>query len=272
MARLPPTIQVLRALFAKSGNLCAFPMCSHPLIDENNLFVGQVCHIEAAESGGERYNPVQTDEQRRNYENLILLCYRHHVVTNDTGLFTVDRLRRMKSEHEAKYSSGAFAPDDRVLCALAADMERYWAKVGYLHEHAHTAGEFKAPVKATASFDEVAADAREALQQLTSLSRHLQNDPLYEDALAFLRILGYDTTAVENAEQFKNPFIERNWDVVQLGLRNWLITLSILIDQMDLLFTSERLKTGPNDPATLKKLEELKARFLHAATEIGLAE
>jgi hypothetical protein len=272
MARLPPATQVLRALFAKSGNLCAFPGCPHPLVDENNLFVGQVCHIEAAERGGERYNPAQTDEERRGYENLVLLCYRHHVVTNDTRLYTVERLREIKSAHERQYSGKTFAPDDRVISAIAADMERYWAKVGYLHQHAHAGGDFKAPVNVNATFDEVAAAAREALEHLTSIATQLQDDPLHSDALTFLRELGYDTTAIETAESCKNPFIGRNWEVVHLGLRNWLTTLSLLMDQLELLFTSERVKAQPSSAAALKKLEDLKARFLQAATELGLAE
>jgi len=83
MARKSPTSQTLRALLAKSGNQCAFPDCNHPLINEKNKLIAQLCHIEAANKGGERYNPNQDDEQRRGYENLLFLCYRHHIETND---------------------------------------------------------------------------------------------------------------------------------------------------------------------------------------------
>ncbi|WP_172953346.1 hypothetical protein [Klebsiella pneumoniae] len=43
------------------------------LINSYGQYVGNVCHIEAAEVGGERYNKSQTDEDRRAYSNLILL-------------------------------------------------------------------------------------------------------------------------------------------------------------------------------------------------------
>ncbi|EKE03034.1 MAG: hypothetical protein ACD_20C00287G0017 [uncultured bacterium] len=65
MTRKAPTTDILRALFARSGNQCAFPSCNHHLINHKNQFVGQICHIEAANVGGERYNPSQNDEQRR---------------------------------------------------------------------------------------------------------------------------------------------------------------------------------------------------------------
>src|SRR5699024_11234348 len=65
MTRLAITRKTLIPLFAKSGNVCAFPGCTHELVTARNLFVGQICHIEAANPGGQRYNPNSTDEERR---------------------------------------------------------------------------------------------------------------------------------------------------------------------------------------------------------------
>ena len=79
MGRLTPKTNTLKALFAKSGNQCAFPGCDHPMINKKNQFIGQVCHIESALPGGERFNKESNDEFRRCYENLILLCYPHHI-------------------------------------------------------------------------------------------------------------------------------------------------------------------------------------------------
>ena len=39
--------------------------------NKKNQLIGEVCHIEAAEIGGERYNPNQSDEDRRDYSNFI---------------------------------------------------------------------------------------------------------------------------------------------------------------------------------------------------------
>lgn len=71
------------------------------MIDAENDFVGNICHIEAASEGGERFNPNQTDEERWSYGNLILLCYEHHIKTNNVTKYTVEVLRKMKSDHEA---------------------------------------------------------------------------------------------------------------------------------------------------------------------------
>jgi hypothetical protein len=56
--RLTPTKDTLRELYLKSGNRCAFPGCHKALFNSKGVFVGQICHIEAAESGGQRFNLV----------------------------------------------------------------------------------------------------------------------------------------------------------------------------------------------------------------------
>lgn len=102
--RLAPTRETLRELYLKSGNRCAFPGCKKALFNAKGVFVGQICHIEAAEPGGERFNKHQTNEQRRHPSNLVLMCYDHHVETDDVLKFPVDRMRRIKEEHEKLFS------------------------------------------------------------------------------------------------------------------------------------------------------------------------
>lgn len=102
--RLAPTRDTLRELYLKSGNRCAFPGCKKSLFNIKGVFVGQICHIEAAEPGGERFNEKQTNEQRRAPANLVLMCYDHHVETDDVDKFPVAAMVRIKTEHEKKFS------------------------------------------------------------------------------------------------------------------------------------------------------------------------
>jgi hypothetical protein len=101
MARLAIEKLVLRDLGIRSKNKCAFPRCDHPVLNEKGEYVAELCHIEAAEQGGERHNPSQTDDERRAYGNLLFLCHAHHVATNDVTAFPVEKLRAMKEQHEA---------------------------------------------------------------------------------------------------------------------------------------------------------------------------
>jgi hypothetical protein len=93
----------LKELFALSGNICAFPGCKQKIFEDNHNSIGQICHIEAAKPDGERYNPNQTDADRNSFNNLILLCANHHLVTNDVSIYTVEKLKAMKKRHEERF-------------------------------------------------------------------------------------------------------------------------------------------------------------------------
>ena len=112
--RLAPKGDTLRELFLKSGNLCAFPGCGALMMDSEGTFVGQVCHIEAAEEEGERFNSTMTNEERRDVSNLMLMCYPHHQKTNDEEIYTAAKLQQMKADHEGRFSR----PDRAILEAL----------------------------------------------------------------------------------------------------------------------------------------------------------
>jgi hypothetical protein len=101
--RKPPTQNTRDRLHALSGNSCAFPTCKEQHVEPDRAkTLLQVCHIEAAEKGGERWNTKSNAEERRSFENLILLCPNHHVETNDVKKYPVEVLKAMKSNHESK--------------------------------------------------------------------------------------------------------------------------------------------------------------------------
>ena len=73
-------------------------------MDEDGNFVGEICHIEAAKTGGERFRADMMDEERRSFKNLLLLCHRHHVVTDNVEKYPVAALQEMKAIHERKFA------------------------------------------------------------------------------------------------------------------------------------------------------------------------
>ncbi|MEC5205918.1 hypothetical protein QF022_000874 [Vogesella perlucida] len=100
--RLNPTSETRRQLFLLSMNKCAFPGCTHNIIDQYNHFIGEICHIEAANPDGERFNPHQSNEERRHISNLVLMCPTHHKVTNNVDIYSVAVLKKIKADHEIK--------------------------------------------------------------------------------------------------------------------------------------------------------------------------
>jgi hypothetical protein len=114
MSRKEPTVKTIKQLYAKSGNQCSFSNCEQSFFSDNEN-ISQVCHIEAAEECGQRYNYNSTDELRRQYDNLILLCPTHHKITDDINKYTVEILKKMKTEHENKIAEKVISKKPKIF-------------------------------------------------------------------------------------------------------------------------------------------------------------
>ncbi|MCW3818643.1 hypothetical protein ONA91_29810 [Micromonospora sp. DR5-3] len=113
--RLPPTPATVRNLYLKSGNLCALPSCQNLLLDVQGTFIGKIAHIEAASPGGPRFNANMSNEERRLESNLILVCANHHEeIDQQSHVWTVRELQRVKAHHEAIFANPALAILDSV--------------------------------------------------------------------------------------------------------------------------------------------------------------
>jgi hypothetical protein len=120
-----PSEKTIKRLFATYGNQCAFPKCSTPLVDtRSGTVLGEICHIKGRKPGAARYDSTQTDEERHDFENLIMLCGTHHkFIDDDEVAYTVERLQELKRAHEAMHAGGA-EPNDDVVSALLMNMVR----------------------------------------------------------------------------------------------------------------------------------------------------
>lgn len=94
--------QTIKKLFGLSSNICAFPKCKQILVDQKiGKVIGEICHIKAKNADGPRYDSTQNEDDRNNFDNLILLCPNHHtIIDSDIEAYTVSRLINMKKEHE----------------------------------------------------------------------------------------------------------------------------------------------------------------------------
>jgi hypothetical protein len=97
----------LMALTHLSGGLCYYPGCTEQVLREVEEFYGvaEIAHIAAAYPNGARYDSKMTDDQRRDFKNLLLLCDPHHWLIDDpkqTDIHTVELLTRWKEQREAE--------------------------------------------------------------------------------------------------------------------------------------------------------------------------
>jgi hypothetical protein len=119
--RNTPSTATAKRLFALSGNRCSFPGCGRQIVDPaTGDLQGAITHINSVSPGGPRYDPSQTNEQRQGVENLILLCYDHHVeIDRNSDSYSVDFLRGVKAANEGHFQRGT-EPSAEVATALLA--------------------------------------------------------------------------------------------------------------------------------------------------------
>jgi hypothetical protein len=101
------TPRTRRVLWVKAGGRCS--VCHEQLVtdamddDDGPSVFGEECHIVARSPGGPRAADIADPD---GYENLILLCRKHHKQVDDQrAYFTMDRLKKIKGEHETREAS-----------------------------------------------------------------------------------------------------------------------------------------------------------------------
>ena len=98
--------RTLKILFIRSKNLCAYPKCTHKIVEpateqSDEQVIGHVCHIYALSEKGPRGKPGLTAEELNSPENLILLCPTHHrLVDCQHESYPAEELKKWKREHE----------------------------------------------------------------------------------------------------------------------------------------------------------------------------
>ncbi|MFS1467950.1 hypothetical protein BCU33_018015 [Vibrio lentus] len=265
MARLAPKADTLRALFARSGNQCAFPGCTQSVVNSKNKFIAQVCHIEAASEGGERFNAASNDEYRRSYDNLVIFCYPHHIETDDTDEYTIECLRKIKLDHEQQFLKSDFKIDEAELQKLVSEMQLYWSNIERLNqvEHSNLDSGLAMEVNGQASFDEVIADAHNAVSGIEALLNRLResDEALVEDLNVLLELKNIPESTFTDVPYYQNPFENRNWESHNLGTPNWLLSLRIALTHIEVKYLSEYLKTNSNDNSARNKLDMAKQKL-----------
>ncbi|MBD9509923.1 HNH endonuclease [Ensifer sp. ENS10] len=114
------TPKSIKLLWSGAAGHCSFEGCHerlcHPEAQGAAPYtLGEMAHIRGDKPGANRHDSSQTQAERDDYANLILLCPTHHTLIDkeqNEGVYTVDILLTMKQAHEAK-----------VIARMAADTE-----------------------------------------------------------------------------------------------------------------------------------------------------
>ncbi|MEP1229091.1 MAG: hypothetical protein ABJG88_00300 [Litorimonas sp.] len=274
MARKAPKLDTIRRLFALSGNQCAYPECEHILINEHGAFVSQICHIEAAEEEGQRYNPDMSDENRRSFENLLLMCYRHHVETNDVEKFTVRTLQGMKNRHEIKFAENEFQISDTQANNIH---EQQLSKLSEIElKNKEWLAEFHLAMEVE-FFDGPEENLNEIEKNIKGLKLLLDelgdfSSSLKDEIAKFMASLGYDTASYEAVPYCENPFNNPFWEMLNLYSENTFTKTRIQIQILRCRLIYMALLKSPSDKNLIDKLDKENIRLSELASTAGYVD
>jgi hypothetical protein len=107
-----------------------------------------MAHIRGDKPGSNRHDPDQTDVERDDYQNLILLCPTHHALIDrkeNEAVYSVEILHEMKAVHEARVLERLNKEDSptkielaRLILPLLEESRQSWAQFGPTSDLART--------------------------------------------------------------------------------------------------------------------------------------
>lgn len=260
MARRQPTSETLRLLYARSGNQCAFSECTQPIFNDDNLYVAELCHIEAANEKGSRYNPNQTDIERCSAENLLFLCGRHHKEIDYSQRYDVTLLKEMKQNHESKFFEKNIVASKEMVQQIETDIKTYWNR---LKEKEYNFEEFKIKLDFDKEimdlFDEIESNVQSIKKYCDYIATSDEN--LYKETLEFLKKIDISIDKLEQTPYYDNPLVNRNWELHNIGRTNSFSHIELSIKQMKVRVLEIMLKNTPNSDKIQQQILDIRTAF-----------
>ncbi|MDM1525554.1 hypothetical protein HX091_06270 [Myroides odoratimimus] len=258
----------IKMLLLRSGNKCSFPHCTHPIFNDDNLLVAQLCHIEGVSPKGQRYNVQNTIVENNSYDNLLFMCYRHHKETDDTQKYTVEKLKKIKKDHESKYFEKALVLLPTMIQQVEDEMNRYWKNLEEL-KNIDTTG-LMMDINKSSSFLEIVEDINLQLQYLEVAQNDLSNSSnnLYTDTLTLFKKLNINYNKLETLPYYDNPLVNRDWELLNIGIPNSINSIQLWLKQLELKYLEEVLKNNISDNSIRCLLDKKKLQLEKLYQEI----
>ncbi len=216
---------ILRRLYAHSGNCCAFEGCNNPIFEDDGTLTGECCHIESYSPDGPRYNERQTDEERNGYENLMLMCSRHHKIIDSHPIkYSVENLRKIKNTHESQYMAHQLEATGMMLKQLQVESEKYWSSLKLIDENDDTG--FKMELGENDIYS-LMKDIKESYDGLQSAIEFVEESSgkLQDDLKRECEKCGIDFSLFEKIPYYNNSLINRDWEIINLAFPNHMTML-----------------------------------------------
>lgn len=248
--------KVLKAIFSKSGNICAFPGCNERIVYDDYKVMGEVAHIEAYSSDGPRYNLYTKEEEKNSAENLICLCCNHHkLIDSYPDIYTTEYLTRIKKEHEKKYD-GTYSFEFDKIFELNKDLSNYMNQMKELNKKNFHC--LKKQIKTDLDFQKTVTIIKSDVKRIDMFNGEIAQflNSLNDKIIEKMTLKGIDTELWKDEYDFVLPL----WEIYSIGIPNNLNDIKIYTTQLEILYYYEKLKTE-YDETIKKQLQNAKRRY-----------
>ncbi len=186
----------------------------------------------------------------------------------------MDDLVKMKHKHENQFQESILSVDESELINLAHEMEKYWNEVEKLNKVEHIIRDFAVEVKTNNDFSAIITDIYHSVDGIQTMLDcfHASDKDLYNDFELLLSKKGINKELFDDISYYENPFINRNWEMHNLGARNWLLSLRVALSHAEIKYWEEYLKTNSNDLEAKARFEKVKNILKEYAKSAALAD
>lgn len=251
---------VLRLLYAHSGNQCAFPGCEQPIFEDNGQLTGECCHIEAFSKNGPRYNPHLSDDKCNDYNNLVLMCSRHHkIIDGDTITYSVEHLNEIKYNHESKYLASTIKLTHSMMAQLQESSRIFWSIINKIHSE--DTSELHRSIDTNLSATELMNIVELNFSDIEKFMEffEISDNQLMNNLRNLCKRIGWNFDKIDKLPSYENPFFNPNWEMHNLGRGN--IMCNARMDFYTLIIKVLEL-LSINDNSYCPILEEWRSKFL----------
>lgn len=255
--------EVMRLLYAHSGNRCAYPDCTNPIFEDDGQLTGECCHIKAFSLGGPRYDASQTDEERNGVDNLMLMCSRHHaIVDKNVDRYTVEVLQEYKQMHEEKYSAETLRLTEEQLRYLQMSSDNFWKRIERIDQEEEDLADLKMKVEASESIEDLLEDVKYEIYAINDIIDDIISadykliDNIRDILVEYKIDLGEFDRQLES--RGSSDFARHNWEYNNLAVPNILARLKMQYLQLAVKLLEELSRTrGEEHPMLAAYREKL---------------
>jgi hypothetical protein len=260
--RKSPSAETYKLLYVRSGNVCAFPGCNHPIFNDDGLYIAELCHIKAANEGGPRYDSNQTDEERRSPDNLLFMCHRHHKETDDLIKYPPNELQKIKANHELQFKEYSKQISDEMIKQIEEDSKYFW---NCQKEKTFELDDLKMKTNLdsdeTNLYEEILQGVDLIYNYCNTCAKSDDSATIESDLKDLMEKAGLDFSRIEHVPYHENPFINRNWEYHNIGLPNLFSNLRLKLFHLRVMIFERIVMDYPDKQELKLELDKYRKEF-----------